>query len=130
MLKALFVSSLTFAMSFSTFAEIQISEKIRLPVQSLVNPDIERLAIPSTPNNMTLPEFGKGVIGWGAGPQDAETRFLNVTKADVELMKSKSVTLEMAKAWQIFYENETKRNAGNPTAPLRAQLMKKIVSLW
>jgi hypothetical protein len=36
----------------------------------------------------------------------------------------------MVQTWQKFYENETQRNAGNPTAPIRAELMKKIVSLW
>jgi hypothetical protein len=34
----------------------------------------------------------------------------------------------MVQTWQKFYENETQRNAGNPTAPIRAELMKKVVS--
>ena len=79
---------------------------------------------------MILPEFGQGIIGWGAGPKDAEARFLNITQADVETMKQEGLSLAMAQAWQNFYENETLRNPGNPTAPFRAQLMKKIVSLW
>ena len=45
-------------------------------------------------------------------------------------MKQEGLSLAMAQAWQNFYENETLRNPGNPTAPFRAQLMKKIVSLW
>ena len=79
---------------------------------------------------MILPEFGKGIIGWGAGPKDAEARFLNITQADVETMKQEGLSLAMAQAWRNFYENETLRNPGNPTAPFRAQLMKKIASLW
>jgi len=43
---------------------VQVSEKIRPQVKSLVNLDIDRLAIPPTPHNMSLPEFGQGVIGW------------------------------------------------------------------
>lgn len=109
---------------------MQFSEKIRPQVKSLVNLDIDRLAIPPTPHNMSLPEFGQGVIGWGTGPQDAETRLKHVSKADVEKMKQVGLTVEIAKTWQNFYKNETQRNAGNPTAPLRAQLMKKIIDLW
>ena len=119
-----------FAFSSTAFAELTLSEKVRPVIKSSINPTIERLEIPPTPNNMILPEFGKGIIGWGSGPKDAEARFLNVTKADVAVMKTQGVTLQMAQAWQAFYENETQRNPGNPTAPFRAQLMKKIVSLW
>ena len=124
------IMSVAMLCSVSSYAEITLSETIRPSTKSLINANIQRMAIPPTPNNMILPQFGKGIIGWGSGPQDAEARFLNVNKADVEVMKSKGVTLEMAQAWQMFYENETQRNPGNPTAPFRAQLMKKIVSLW
>ena len=51
--------------------------------------------------------------------------FFNITQADVETMKQEGLTLEMSQTWQNFYENETLRNPGNPTAPFRAQLMKK-----
>jgi hypothetical protein len=130
MLKPVLLSSTLLIVANTAFADLQLSETIRPQVKSLVNNDIERLPIPATPNNMILPEFGKGIIGWGAGPKDAEARFLNITQADVERMKQQGLTLEMTKAWQRFYENETLRNPGNPTAPFRAQLMKKIVSLW
>lgn len=130
MFKLFISSSLLFSIATASFAELQISEKVRPQVKSVVNAEIKRLPIPATPNNMILPEFGKGIIGWGAGPKDAEVRFQRVTTADVEKMKQDGVTLEMAQAWQTFYENETQRNPGNPTAPFRAQLMKKIVSLW
>lgn len=130
MLQPLLLSTLFLSISSSSFADVQVSEKIRPQVKSVVNPDIDRLAIPPTPHNMSLPEFGQGVIGWGTGPQDAETRLKHVSKADVEKMKQAGLTIEIAKTWQIFYKNETQRNAGNPTAPLRAQLMKKIISLW
>ncbi|EIM39281.1 hypothetical protein HADU_07942 [Acinetobacter sp. HA] len=130
MLKPLLLSTLFLSISISSFADVQVSEKIRPQVKSLVNPDIDRLAIPPTPHNMSLPEFSQGVIGWGTGPQDAETRLNHVSKADVEKMKQAGLTVEIAKTWQNFYKNETQRNAGNPTAPLRAQLMKKIIDLW
>ena len=53
-----------------------------------------------------------------------------ITKEDVAKLKTQAVTLDMVETWQKFYENETLRNAGNPTAPFRAQLMKKIAGLW
>ncbi len=130
MFKPFLLSSLLLTISVSTFAELQISEQIRPQLKSLVNPAIDRLEIPATPHNMSLPEFGKALIGWGSGPQDAEARFNQVSKADVEHMQQQGLTLAMAESWQKFYENETQRNAGNPTAPFRAQLMQKIVNLW
>ncbi|MGE8537860.1 MAG: DUF4951 domain-containing protein [Acinetobacter sp.] len=130
MFKSFIFSSLLLSISTAAFAELQISEEIRPQLKSVINAGIERLPIPATPDNMILPEFGKGIIGWGAGPKDAEARLQSVNKVDVEKMKQDRVTLDMAQAWQTFYENETQRNPGNPTAAFRAQLMKKIVSLW
>lgn len=130
MFKSALLSAVLLSVSVASFADIQISEKVRPTVKSLVNPNIDRLAIPSTPNNMSLPAFGQGIIGWGTGPDGAEKRLNNITKQDVEKLKTQDVTLEMIQIWQKFYENETQRNAGNPTAPFRAQLMKKIAGLW
>ena len=128
--KSVVLSALLLTFSSICSAELIFTEKVRTASASLVNPDIERLAIPPTPNNMKLPEFGKGIIGWGSGPEGAQARLNNVTASDVEVMKEKGVTLDMLNAWQVFYTNETNRNAGNPTAPIRAQLMKKIIELW
>ncbi len=130
MFKTTIISSLLICISSSVFAELSVSEKVRPQISSLVNPNIQRLDIPPTPNNMSLPSFGQGVIGWGTGPDGAEKRLNNITKDDVEKLKTQNVTLEMIQTWQKFYENETNRNAGNPTAPLRAKLMKKIIELW
>ena len=130
MFKSVLLSAALLSVSVASFAEIQISEKVRPTIKSLVNPNIDRLAIPPTPNNMSLPAFGQGIIGWGTGPDGAEKRLNNITKQDVDKLKTQDVTLEMVQTWQKFYENETQRNAGNPTAPFRAQLMKKIAGLW
>lgn len=130
MLKQILISATLIACSTASFAELIISETIRPQTKSMVNPNIQRLAIPPTPNNMSLPAFGQGVIGWGTGPDGAENRLNNITKEDVQALKNKDVTLEMVQTWQMFYENETQRNPGNPTAPFRAQLMKKIANLW
>ena len=130
MFKSVLLSAALLSVSVASFAEIQISEKVRPTIKSLVNPNIDRLAIPPTPNNMSLPAFGQGIIGWGTGPDGAEKRLNNITKQDVDKLKTHDVTLEMVQTWQKFYENETQRNAGNPTAPFRAQLMKKIAGLW
>ncbi|NWK75531.1 DUF4951 domain-containing protein [Acinetobacter sp. SwsAc6] len=130
MFKSVLLSAVLLSVSVASFAEIQISEKVRPTIKSLVDPNIDRLAIPPTPNNMSLPAFGQGIIGWGTGPDGAEKRLNNISKEDVEKLKTQDVTLEMVQTWQKFYENETQRNAGNPTAPFRAQLMKKIAGLW
>lgn len=130
MLKLVLLNSLLLLTATTSFADLYLSEKIHPQVNSLVNIEIARLPIPPTPNNMNLPEFGQGIIGWGTGPDGAEARLINITKTNVEKLKSQDVTLEMIQTWQNFYENETLRNPGNPTAPFRAQLMKKIVSLW
>ena len=130
MFKSVLLSAVLLSVSVASFAEIQISEKVRPTIKSLVNPNIDRLAIPPTPNNMSLPAFGQGIIGWGTGPDGAEKRLNNISKEDVEKLKTQDVTLEMVQTWQKFYENETQRNAGNPTAPFRAQLMKKMAGLW
>ena len=124
------LSSLLLVTSSLTFAELTISQTTQPKAKSLVNPNIQRLAIPPTPNNMSLPAFGQGVIGWGTGPDGAETRLNNITQDDVNQLKTQDVTLEMIETWQKFYENENQRNPGNPTAPFRAKLMKKIVDLW
>lgn len=130
MLKTTLISAILISISSAAFAELTVSQKIRPQTQSLVNPNIQRLEIPPTPNNMSLPSFGQGVIGWGTGPDGAEKRLNNITKEDVQKLKSQDVTLEMIQTWQKFYEHETRRNAGNPTAPFRAQLMSKIIELW
>lgn len=95
-----------------------------------VDAAIQRNPIPKTPNDMSLPSFGQGVIGWATGPDGAKTRLENVAKPDIVIFKQKGVTLAMVQEWQAFYENEVKRNSCNPTAPYRAALMKKIAMLW
>lgn len=131
MFKYTLISTLVLSFSVSSFAESNTPNTATLSqIKSSVNPNIQRLEIPPTPNNMSLPSFGQGVIGWGTGPDGAEKRLNNITKQDVDQLKTQDVNLDMIKTWQKFYENETQRNPGNPTAPFRAQLMKKIVELW
>lgn len=130
MFKVLILSLSALTLSSTCLAELNISETIRPQLKSLVNPNIDRLPLPPTPNDISLPAFGQGIIGWGTGPEGAQQRLNNVTKVDVEKFKTQGVTLDMLHTWQKFYENETQRNAGNPTAPIRAKLMKKIIGLW
>ena len=95
-----------------------------------VNENIARNTVPKTPNNMSLPSFGQGIIGWATGPEGAKARLENVSQKDIPAFKEKGVTLEMVQEWQAFYDNEVNRNPCNPTAPYRAKLMKKIAELW
>lgn len=95
-----------------------------------VNEGVERKAIPQTPHNMSLPRFGQGVIGWATGPEGAESRLNSIQQEDLQAIQDKGTTLAMVKEWQAFYENETRRNPCNPTAPYRAKLMEKIAQLW
>lgn len=95
-----------------------------------VDETIPRNTIPQTPNNMSLPSFGQGIIGWATGPEGAQARLESVKRSDISNFKAKGVTLEMVEEWQAFYDNEVKRNPCNPTAPYRGELMKKIATLW
>lgn len=130
MFKSALCSVMLLTCSASVFADITISEQIRKPSKSVLNPNFSRLALPPTPHDMSLPDFGRGIIGWGTGPMGAETRLNDITQVDVDKIKTQDVTLDMVQTWQKFYENETQRNPGNPTAPFRAELMKKIANFW
>ena len=105
-------------------------EMVKRDPNCQVNAEIERNPLPHTPNNMTLPSFGQGIIGWATGPEGAAKRLESVSALDIPKFKSEGVTLEMVQEWQAFYENEVKRNPCNPTAPYRAKLMEKIADLW
>ena len=130
MLKHLLLSAVLCTSITSVFAETITTEEAVKSYKSVLNPNYTRLAIPPTPHDMSLPDFGRGIIGWGTGPDGAKTRLENIKKSDVKKIKKQDVTLEMVQTWQKFYENETLRNPGNPTAPYRAQLMQKIASFW
>lgn len=134
------VLNYAFVLSLMTIAHVsyansdaQISKQttpIMVAKPCQVNEKIERNAIPKTPHNMSLPAFGQGVIGWATGPEGAKIRFENIQKQDLKAIQEKGTTLAMVKEWQAFYENEVQRNPCNPTAPYRAELMKKIAWLW
>lgn len=120
-----------------SYSALSISEELHQPIGKIERPencmvreDITRNPLPPTPNNMSLPDFGQGVIGWGTGPEGALAKIQNLHLSDIETYQQKGVTLEMIQSWQAFYQNETKRNSCNPTAPLRAELMHKIIMLW
>ena len=117
-----------YMLSACSTAQTQLQNTVQRQCQ--VNENIQRHAIPPTPNNMSLPAFGQGVIGWATGEEGAKQRLNGVQKTDIAGFKEKGVTLSMVQAWQAFYENEVKRNPCNPTAPYRAQLMQKIALLW
>ena len=54
-----------------------------------VNETIARNAVPPTANNMSLPSFGQGVIGWATGPEGAKARLENVAQKDIQGFKDK-----------------------------------------
>ena len=91
-----------------------------------INESIGRHSLPPTPNNMSLPSFGQGVIGWATGPEGAYQKIKMLNQVDIKKYKNQGVTLEMLEKWQAFYQNETLRNPCNPTAPIRADLMQKL----
>ena len=134
MKKSLLTVAIVMTVSMNAFAEKQqmlaVQNALTAKTKCLVNDAIQRNAIPKTPHNMSLPEFGQGVIGWATGEQGAKTRLENIQKSDLNAIQEKGTTLAMVKEWQAFYENEVKRNPCNPTAPYRAELMKKIAWLW
>lgn len=95
-----------------------------------VNLDIQRQDVPATPDQMSLPQFGQEIIGWGTGPKGAQKKITTLTQDDIRNYQVQGVDLLMIKGWYDFYVNETSRNPCNPTAPLRAELMYKIMQLW
>ena len=95
-----------------------------------VNIDIARRDIPPTPHQLSLPQFGQGIIGWGTGPEGAHSKLETLNQDDIAKYQEQGVNLLMIKDWYDFYVNETARNPCNPTAPLRAKLMYKIMQLW
>ena len=52
-----------------------------------VNESIKRNPIPKTPQNMSLPRFGQGIIGWATGPEGAAMRLKNIQKSDVKAIQ-------------------------------------------
>lgn len=133
MFKKYCVALLMVSFSLTSYAQLTFTEKnlsTHRPIDCQVSSEIERQNLPTTPQNMALPAFGQGVIGWGTGPEDALKKLQKVTVLDVKEYQKKGVTLAMLKEWQGFYENETQRNSCNPTAPIRAALMERIIALW
>lgn len=57
------ITSLGLLCSTLALAELSISEKMHPVVYSQVNPEMARLPVPATPNQMNLPAFGQGLIG-------------------------------------------------------------------
>ncbi|RLZ07305.1 DUF4951 domain-containing protein [Acinetobacter sp. 2JN-4] len=84
----------------------------------------------STPQNLSLNAFGQWIIGWGTGAEGARQRLDYIQREDVAIIKQKGTTLEMIRAWQLYYEQEAHNNLSNPTARYRARLMKRIAELW
>lgn len=136
MLKGLKTASLivlsSIFMSACITSEIQSDQRFtyKVPTECKLNHALVRNPLPATPHGMSLPEFGQGVIGWATGPEGAETRLENIQHSALKEMQDKGTTLAMIKEWKAFYENETLRNPCNPTAPYRAELMKKIAWMW
>lgn len=136
-LKYLISALSSLCLSGQLWAEVSMTEQLQQAMPKMervenceVREDIARNALPSTPHNMSLPEFGQGIIGWGTGPEGAMAKIQNLHLSDIEKYQQQGITLVMLQEWQAFYQNETTRNSCNPTAPLRASLMGKIISMW
>lgn len=129
MINRLFFTLCVVGVSQTCFAELSIQRQWRMP-SSQVNPNIQRHAIPPTPHDMSLPEFGQGVIGWGTGIAGAKHRLETITADDVKIIQQRGASLQMIQIWHDFYANENQRNPANITAIYRKQLMQKIIELW
>ncbi len=129
MIQFLLRCAIVFSLASSSYAEVKIAEPT-YPIHSLINPRIAALPVPLTPKGMSVTEFGLQVIGWGIGAEAARHRMDHLDSDDVETIKQQGTSLEMVRAWQTYYENETIRNLSNPAAKSRARLLKKIAELW
>ena len=79
---------------------------------------------PPSPRGMTLAEFGYRL--WGTGHEEALRRTNEITRNELEQM---GLTAELARLWRDFYGLQIKRNRGQPTSGVRAQLLEKCVEL-
>ena len=63
---------------------------------------------------------------WGTGSAAARARRGTLTRQELE---QAGVTREMAEAWRDFYLHELQVNPDNPSAPGRAELMRRAAEL-
>jgi hypothetical protein len=96
----------------------------RTPLRG-ANPAIARLPVPPTPRGLSISDFGR-LMEWGSGHADAIRRISFLTR---EWLESVGVTYEIARAWELFYANEARRVATNPSALGRMYLMRAAVDL-
>jgi hypothetical protein len=73
-----------------------------------------------------MADFGQEVIGWGRGSADAVAQ---IGKLSADKLREAGVTVQMAQKWADFYGNEAARNASNPSAAGRAELMNHVVDI-
>jgi RHS repeat-associated protein len=111
----------------SSASVVEISGQAVVRGRGVTNPEIPKLSSPSIPNGVTQSQFGKEVVGWGRGAEEALNRLKNVTGADVAKMQQQGLTRKMAQEWRNFYANEFARNANNATARNRVDLMEKVI---
>ena len=81
---------------------------------------------PDPPVGMTTSEFGRRVMRWGQGDEQARERMATLT---LEELQSGGVTGELARLWRDFYRREKARRPMNPSAEGRADLMLHAVEL-
>ncbi len=75
---------------------------------------------------MSLASFGQNVMGWGRGSAEAVAQ---IGKLSADKLREAGVTVQMAQKWVDFYANEVARNANNPSAAGRAELMNHVVQI-
>lgn len=94
----------------------------------MTNPEVARGVFPLI---APLNERGVGeVIGWGKkGVSDAIARMESLTAKDVAAMQRGGINQNAAVQIRDFYANEMARNANNPTAAARVDLMNKIIDM-
>jgi hypothetical protein len=94
---------------------------------NVVNPAIPKVVLPPSTlfGGVTFQHWGRSIVSWGVGAQDALARMQTLTKDQIAKL---AITRAQAKAGLEFYKNEMMRNPGNATAAARVKLMEHILS--
>lgn len=92
-----------------------------------MNPNVPAPRVP--PDHLfgrSFQEFGRDVIGWGAGANGAAARARSITLPELQ---QSGVTTAQAQAARDFYSGVLARNPGNTAAAARIHLMDRILQL-
>ena len=73
-----------------------------------------------------MPKYANGDAVWGQGPEGVKQALKNL---DQNGLPATGGSRENLQAWKQFYEQAQSSGKGGETAPMRAELMRKMLGL-